>query len=278
MDLARWSAELEGAWSLDSPEHFRRFSHLMDSLTGEESESYAEKLINSIRVPEDLGAYESLYNALWRFPPESIAALLAQNLPSLQRRMGKYDQVSRFLIPIASSAPLREVFWAKARDYTPSERRTVKNAVQEWSREDPVWEALGEGLGVQSLAPPEETPPPSWPPLWQKRLAKALKEGGEYCVSGLFWKGTLKRWIEDLDFLLAVLSLDLGPHWRQVDPMTNPLWFYSRSTVYPLFLEKLRQLPREQQQKILASVSRANKSKGARLQADLKQLTQKSAL
>lgn len=84
-----------------------------------------------------------------------------------------------------------------------------------------------------------------------------------------FWKKGKKEWLEDLDFLLEVLSLNLGKDWRQIDTMTNALWFFAKTTVYPKFVEKLKQLPGEKQAKILDNIKRVNKLKFRQLSKEI---------
>jgi len=79
---------------------FMRYVELIEMVTGSETRRTFQAIVDSIRSAEDYGAYESVHNALWQFPPEQFAEYLVQALPGLMRRMGRHDQVGRFLCPL----------------------------------------------------------------------------------------------------------------------------------------------------------------------------------
>ena len=79
---------------------FKRYVELMEFVTGQEPQGVFQAIIDSIRVPEDLGAYEAVHNALWRFPPASFAEYMIAALPIFIVRMAPHDQVARFLCPL----------------------------------------------------------------------------------------------------------------------------------------------------------------------------------
>jgi hypothetical protein len=83
-DLTAWCEELlqnsnivqDGDDSVAQAEverSFNRFVELVDMTQGDEPPQVFQALIDSIRVPDDYGAYEAVHNALWNFPPERFA-------------------------------------------------------------------------------------------------------------------------------------------------------------------------------------------------------------
>lgn len=111
----------------------------------------------------------------------------------------------------------------------------------------------------------EDEIPEYWNESWKTKLEKVRKKEGEFSISSLFWAKGKKEWLEDLDFLIDVLSLSQGKNWRQVDTITNPLWGFAEKKVYPTFIEKLKQLSNEKQAKILDNIKRVNKTKFKKL-------------
>lgn len=51
--------------------------------------------------------------------------------------------------------------------------------------------------------------------------------------------------------------------------MTNALWFFAKTTVYPTFVQKLKQLPNEKQTKILENIKRVNIQKFKQLTIEI---------
>lgn len=268
-DFENWSIELEKVWNLKTEEDCIKFSELMYSLNGDEDVNYLHKLIDAIKLKDDFGLYESLYNAIWTFPAKLVGQTLAKRLPEFQKRMGKYDQVFRFYIPISNSAEILNAFLEEAKQWTTSERRTSLSALKKWSIEDGEWEKILEKLGKPVSKIKEDPIPEYWDESWKSRLEEARKKDDEYSISSLFWKKGKKEWLEDLDFLLEVLALNQGKNWRQIDTMTNALWFFAKTTVYPIFVEKLKQLPNEKQTKILDNIKRVNKQKFKQLNEEI---------
>jgi hypothetical protein len=111
MELDEWRSELirasdivqdgdDSVSSEEREERFRRYVRLLDMVTGKEPQEVFQAIVDSVRVPEDYGAYERVHNALWKFPPEKFAEYFVAALPTLIRRMAQYDQVGRFLCPL----------------------------------------------------------------------------------------------------------------------------------------------------------------------------------
>ena len=268
-NFKNWSAALENVWDLKTDDDCKKFSDLMYSLHGDEDISYLYKLIESVKLKEDFGLYESIYYAIWAFPPNIVAKTLAKRLPTFQKRMGKHDQVFRFYLPISTNDDLLDSFIEEAKQWTAIEKKTSLAAIKKWSVEDEKWEDILAKLGKPVSKSKEDSIPEYWNESWKTRLEEVRKKEGEFSFNGLFWKKGKKAWLEDLDFLFEVLTLNHGKHWRQVDNMTNPLWFYAKTTVYPTFIKKLKQLPIEKQSKILENIKRVNKGKFKQLNEEI---------
>lgn len=255
-----WSDELEAVWDLRTEEDYKRFSKIMSAVTGHEEDIYLEKLIDAIRLKEDFGAYESLYNAIWSFPSNVASKCLARRLPALQKMMGKYDQVSRFYIPVTHDG-VYQPFVEQAALWSSSEKKSAIIALKKWAVENESWETLLEKLGYEPKKTSEDAIPDEWDNAWKERLTEGRARTGEYSISSIFWKKGKPDWLQDLDFLIEMLSLDHGKNWRQVDAMTTPLWGFARTTIYPLFIQKLKMLPEAKIKKILHNIKRVNKLK-----------------
>lgn len=264
-----WSIELEKVWNLKTQEACVKFHDLMDSLKGNENVLFLNKLIDAVKLKNDFGLYESLYNAIWIFPPPLVAQTLAKRLPEFEKRMGKFDQVFRFYLPVPKEAEVLDIFIEEAKKWTRDERKTALSAIKNWSVEDEEWEIVLEKLGAPVAKTQEDPIPEYWEENWKKRFENGRKKGGEYSISGIFWKKGKKEWLEDLDFLMEVLALNLGKDWRQIDTMTNALWFFAKTTVYPTFINKLKELPSEKQTKILENIQRVNKQKYNQLNKEI---------
>ncbi|WP_036153786.1 hypothetical protein [Maribacter forsetii] len=260
-NFENWSNELKKVWDLKTSDDCKKFSDLMYSLTGTEDSCYLNLLIDTVRLKDDFGLYESLYNAMWTFPPKTVVQVLAKRLPAFHTRMGKQDQVFRFYMPISTNAELSSAFIKEAKHWSASEKRKSLSVLKTWSIEDEKWESILANLGKPVSKSKEDAIPEYWDESWKIRLKEVRKNEGEFSFNDLFWKKGKKNWLEDLDFLLEVLSLNHGKNWRQVDNITNPLWFYAKTKVYPTFIKKLKQLPVENQDKILENIKRVNKRK-----------------
>ena len=111
MELNEWRSELlrtsdivqDGddsvSWE-EREERFTRYVGLLEMVTGKEPQEVFQTVVDSIRVPDDYGAYETAHNALWSFPPEKFADYFVAALPRLISRMAQHDQVGRFLCPL----------------------------------------------------------------------------------------------------------------------------------------------------------------------------------
>ena len=273
LNFQEWTRKLEKVWDLKSQEDCSNFSDLMYSLNGTENIEFAEKIIDTVRLKNDEGLYEALYNALWTFPKPDIGKLLARRLPDFQKRMGKYGQVQRFYLLILTNTEAQKAFIDEAKKWTVSERRTAISAIKKWTIEIEDWESVLTQLGNPLKKTTEDPIPNEWNENWKKRLEKGRKSGGEYCISGLVWNGGKKQWIEDLDFIIELLAINHGKHWRQVDDITNPIWGFANKILYAEFLNRIKALPNIKKQKIFDHIKKVSNKKYELLNADLNHLT-----
>jgi hypothetical protein len=270
-DFNTWKTQLEAVWHLKSESDDVVFYALMDGINGKEALCYFDALIETVRLKEDNGVYESLWNAIWAFPAATVGEQLAKHLPDFQKRMGKYDQVSRFYLPILNRKSAQKSFLKQSDMWNAAEKKTAINALKDWAVEDAAWESILAQLGTETKTLGEDAIPAEWPEAWQTRLAKARKSKDEYNISGLFWNGSKKRWLEDLDFLIEILAMNHGKNWRQIDAMTNPLFVsFAKTTVYPEFLNRFKLLPQPKQDKILANIKKVKMGKYNSLVEDLR--------
>jgi hypothetical protein len=266
LHLERWAAALEQVCALADAGACTRFAELMDAVKGTESPRCAEFILGAVRLAHDNGVYESAYNALWRFPHEEIGTWLAGVLPAFQRRMGRTGQVERFLIPLSLSGPAQEGFVRASAGWLPVERRTIIAAMREWCRTTPEWEPLLMKVGGSPpAAPAPHDIPVEWPAKYRTFLAR-VRGGRTKLVEA--WNGRSLR--GQLDLVVALLTVEHGKTWRDVDALTNPLFTSFAKRLYPEFVEKVRMLPEKARATLLASLGRVAPAKLERLETDLR--------
>lgn len=132
-ELAQDGEEID---SRDGAENsFNRFVQLVDMVNGKESQAVFQALVDSIRMPEDYGAYEAVHDALWKFPPESFAKYFVSSLPKLIKRMAKHDQVARFLCPLNGHGRRKYLpaFVAALSSASPTDQKTILNFIKKHS-------------------------------------------------------------------------------------------------------------------------------------------------
>lgn len=102
LDIKEWKAELESSSCLEKEEDFDSFGKHVSMVTGKESQEVFQALIDAINPIDDLGAYEGVHNALWKFPPKEFAEFMIAALPNHIDKMGSsYEHnVGRFLCPL----------------------------------------------------------------------------------------------------------------------------------------------------------------------------------
>ena len=194
-----WSLEFEKVWDLKTDSDCKKFNELTYSLKGNEGVKYIEKLVDAVKLKDDFGLYESLYNAIWMFPKNIVGQVLAKKLPELQKRMGKHDQVFRFYLPIPNNNNALNSFIKEANQWTTSEKRTAISAIKKWIIDVENWEPILEKLGKPITKSKEDPIPEEWNENWKIKLQNGREKGGEFCISEILWKGDKKQWFEDLD-------------------------------------------------------------------------------
>lgn len=148
MPIADWCKELRRNSRLvqddddttppeEAERRINRYGQLVDMVNGKETQEVFQALVDSIRVPEDYGAYEAVHNALWKFPPQKFADFFVAALPKLIRRMAKHDQVARFLCPLNGHGRRKYLpgFVAALDNAAPADRKAVLNFIKKNSDE-----------------------------------------------------------------------------------------------------------------------------------------------
>jgi hypothetical protein len=262
-DQTAWARDLDAAAQLSSPEEYEAFAAAVDAVTGEEGDATLEALLAAVRLAHDLGAYEGLHNALWRFPPARLGTFLGARLPAFLRRMNRHQQVLRFLVPLlpggvghAAFGPFVEAL----RALPAADQATVRRAVRDWAREGAELEPLGEALTGASQ--PKRTaalppPPEDWPARWKANLA-ALRADQPVRV----WKEGRP---DELPQVVALLAEPLGAGWRQADRLTTPLFLSFAKRLWPAFVAAVAALPPAQRERLLAQVGRTSRDRGRTL-------------
>lgn len=264
-----WANQLQKVVELKDQQECYVYSDLMYSLTGKEDLKYLQKVIDSIILLDDYGLYESTFNAIWCFPAKTIGSLLAERLPELQRKMGRYDQVFRFYIPLINEGEAQDAFIEAANKWNSSEKRTGLLALRKWAIEEEEVELLLARLGKPLPKEKEDPIPEEWTEDWKERLKLGRDGEGEFSISEKFWKGGKENWKKDLDFLIEVCAMNQGKKWRQIDTITNPFWFFAKTTMYPEFVKRIKKLDEDKRTKLLNNIKKANKRKYIQLIADL---------
>ncbi len=125
------------ASSEEAERRFNRFVQLAEMFNGKETQLVFQTLVDSIRCPNDYGAYESVHNALWKFPPQSFAEYFVGALPKLIKRMAKHDQVARFLAPLNGHGKRRYLpaFVCALSGAPPADKQTILKFIRKHSEE-----------------------------------------------------------------------------------------------------------------------------------------------
>lgn len=262
---AAWIAALDRAASLSRPDDHALFCALVSQVTGKEGDEVFDALIAAIRVRDDLGSYEAVHNAIWRFPSDWLGRALASRLPGLSRRMQRHDQVERFLCPLLGvGARARASFVIAARALPAKDLSTVRAALKRWSDDSDAedfggWGTLFVELGGRVAAEDPTPPPPEhWPRDWKAALNNLRGHGGR----ASFWK-TGKP--EELDKIVALMSQPLGKGWRELDALTNPLFVSFAKRHWALFVRKVAKLPVAQRACLLEQLARKAPKRAAAL-------------
>ena len=131
-DIEVWKEELRSCSSLSeaTEESFDRYVEFVSMVTGKESQEVFQALIDSVQREHDYGAYETVHNAFWSFPPNEFSQYMVSALPRHIERMGSAFEhnVGRFLCPLVGWA--RETYlpvFIKALHEAPEEDQTIVN-------------------------------------------------------------------------------------------------------------------------------------------------------
>jgi hypothetical protein len=258
--------ELIAAGPLRTDAQVTTYAKLVAKVRGREGRPGFDAVIASIRAPHDHGLYEGAHNAIWRFPAADLGAWLADALPSFQKRMGRHDQVQRFYGPLTVRKAARAAFIARVAKLPPAARRAVLSTLRRWSVEDEDWEPLLAALGAPVAAPAAaRDAPPSWPKPWRTLLAD-VRAGKKDLVSA--WGATGQA--SAVPRVIAFMTIDHGPLWREIDSLSNPLFFTYATAHYPAFVKLVRKLPADQRTRLLANLGRAAPKKRRQLESDLR--------
>jgi hypothetical protein len=190
---------------------------------------------------------------------------MAAALPAFQRRMGRHDQVHRFYGPIPSRKKVRAGFVRGVGALGAAERRGVLALLRRWSVEADEWEGVLAELGAP-VTPPAKVgaAPASWPRAWRTLLAQ-VHAGKRNLVAAWGYHGK----VDALPRVVAFMTVDHGALWREVDALTNPLFFSFARPHYPLFVKMVRALPAADRARLLANLGRAAPRKRRQLERDL---------
>ena len=109
IDFAQWRHELISSGNLPATEppdkiekKITRYWTLIDMVDGTENAHVFAAIVDSIQDEGTTEAYESTYNALWKFPPKQFAEFFVPLLPGLIDRVP--EQAGRFLLGLAGWA------------------------------------------------------------------------------------------------------------------------------------------------------------------------------
>ncbi|MBL8622710.1 MAG: hypothetical protein JNK64_15450 [Myxococcales bacterium] len=263
---AAWRRALVDASRLGTAARDRAHGELVAAVRGTEGRATFDALIASIRVRHDHGVYEGTYNALWRFPAEALGTWFAEALPAFQARMGRYDQVSRFYGAIPSRRRTRASFVKRVLRLPSAKRKLVIATLRAWSVEQPAWEGVLLDLGAPVAKPPAaDAAPPAWPKPWRTLLAQ-VRAGAKDMVAAWGGDGRLSA----LPRVIAFMTIDHGPRWREVDALSNPLFAGFAMRHYPAFVAQVRALPADERARLLTNLGKAAPWKKQRLHADLR--------
>lgn len=121
----------------EAEQRINRYNQLVDMVNGKETQEVFQALVDSIRVPEDYGAYEAVHAALWKFPPDKFADYFVAALPKLIRRMAKHEQVARFLYPLTGHGRRKYLpaFVSAVHNADPAGKKTILNFIKKNSDE-----------------------------------------------------------------------------------------------------------------------------------------------
>lgn len=261
-----WRRALATASKLGSVARDRAHSDLVGAVRGTEGRVAFDALIASICVRHDHGVYEGTYNAIWRFPAAELGTWFADALPGFMKRMGRHGQVSRFYCAIPSRRRTRTSFVRRVRAFPPAKRAQVIAALRSWSIEEDEWERVLADLGAPVAEPPAaDGAPPSWPRPWRTFLGK-VRAGKADLGDAWGYDGHPRA----LPCVVALMTIDHGPAWREIDALSNPLFAGFAIRHYSTFVTMVRALPGDERKRLLGNLRKAAPWKHKKLAGDLR--------
>ncbi|MCL2147785.1 MAG: hypothetical protein FWH47_00365 [Methanomassiliicoccaceae archaeon] len=268
MDIEVFQAELEKVKRFEQDEDYYAFVRLTDHITGNEEIGWLDCLLDAICVEDDYGTYESLYNAIWRFPCDMAAKRLAEYLPDLQRRMSHAPfQVWRFYIPIPQKEQSASAFLEAASAWDDKERRTGMDAMKAWCMlsggDEKAWGPIYEALGgkLPKAVPVDPIPDAyGWPDALKERVEEWRALPPDKNSVRVFWFGgketRMEEWRADLPRIVEALALRHGEKWRDINVWQNPFSFFARE-LYPDFVEAMAKAPEDIRDRAVSNIKKA---------------------
>lgn len=250
LNFETFSARLNEVKWFKEESDYAAFSGLVDTISGEEGRPWLDALLDAVCVEEDYEAYESLYNAIWRFPDEMSASALAEALPQLARRMNRAAfQVWRFYIPVPQNEERKAAFIRAALLWSDEDKKLGRKTIATWlqvsASDEKAWTPIYKSLGGKALKTVPTDPIPDeygWPDTLKERLAVWRALPPDKTNEKVFWFGSEAAWRGDLPHIIEALALRHGAKWRDILVWLNPMSFFARD-LYPVFIETLANAP-----------------------------------
>ena len=271
MNINEFRTQMEAVKWFEKDEDYRKFDELVETITGEEDIEWLDCLLDSICVEDDYGPYESLYNAIWRFPADMAGKRLAEYLPALSRRMSHAPfQVWRFYIPVHQKEASVAAFTESALKWNSEDLKTGRDTIESWckqsSHDEEAWMPIYQKLGGKSFEPVPVDPildSYDWSEELKQRLAvwRDLPAGKN--SEKVFWFGGktthMEQWRSDLPHIVEALALRHGEKWRDVNVWMNPFGTFGKA-LYPEFAEAFANAPEDVRNRALANIKKAREA------------------
>lgn len=263
---AEWKRALLAAAPLRTDAAVTAYSKLVAMVRGREGRAAFDALVASVRAPDDHGVYEGTHNAIWRFPPEQLGTWMADVLVAFQKRMGRHDQVHRFYGSLTTRKKAGAAFVAAVKKKPAAARRAIVAILRRWSIDEEDWEPVLAALGAPVAAPSAGgEPPASWPRPW-RALHAEVRAGKKSLGDAWGYHGKP----EAIPRVIAFMTIDPGPRWREIDALSNPVFISFAKKHYPAFVKQVRALPADEKTRLIAHLGRAAPWKRKQLEADLR--------
>jgi|GEM_PF-1710927 len=271
MDINEFRAQMEAVKWFKKDEDYHEFSRLVDGITGKEDIEWLDCLLDSICVEDDYGPYESLYNAIWNFPPDAAGKRLAEYLPVLQHRMSHAPfQVWRFYIPVPQQEESAAAFVSAALQWNKGDSEIGRNTIKAWCEQSASDETAWMPMFIRLGGKPFEAVPVdpisdsyNWPDELKQRLAVWRDLPAEKNSEKVFWFGGksthMEQWRLDLPHIVEALALRHGKKWRDVNVWMNPFGTFGKA-LYPEFVDAIANAPEDVRDRALANIRKSRKA------------------